>query len=105
MLATCQYRLVHASKVLLLVVVSKQEIYGVMICPARRGGPLKSLDLRKLLNLLGFEVSASGTVLKRSYLLFSRTLTVPPHGGEKYMIIARIISQVAAQMKLYMLVA
>ncbi len=32
-------------------------------------------------------------------------MQVPPRGGEKYMIIACIISHVAAQMKLYMLIA
>ena len=44
-------------------------------------------------------------VLKRSCLMFPRTLNVPPHSTEKYLIIACIISHVAAQVKLYMLIA
>ena len=44
-------------------------------------------------------------LLKRSYLMFPKTLNVPSHSGEKYMIVACIISHVAAQMKLYMLIA
>ena len=47
----------------------------------------------------------SRLVLKRSYLMFPRTLNVPPHGREKYMIMACIITHVVAQMKLYMLIA
>ena len=50
-------------------------------------------------------ISHAKKILKRSYLLFPRTLNVPPDGGEKYMIIACIISHMAAQMKLYMLIA
>ena len=37
--------------------------------------------------------------------MFPRALNLPPHGGEKYMIIACITSHVAAQMKSYMLIA
>ena len=51
------------------------------------------------------QLVSTNSILKKSYLMFPRTLDVPPHGGEKYMIIACIISHVAAQMKLYMLIA
>ena len=37
--------------------------------------------------------------------MFPKTLNVPPHSGEEYMIVACIISHVAAQMKSYVLIA
>ena len=54
---------------------------------------------------VGLRCKKQYRLLKRSYLMFPRTLNVPPHSGEKYRIIARMISHVAAQMKLYMLIA